>query len=162
MLLKATASAVSGVTTVATGRPSSPVRPSAAAVLLSRRWRPASAQLRCDPGSRIASPGFSVSSAGSCPSSRSGYVSVSCDATGVLVGAAAVDAARCGGLRDHRWIACGVDRRFVGVRRPLHTHTAANHHAAQKNHDGDDGRGHEQKDQLLSIQLYLVKAFICH
>ena len=55
-----------------------------------------------------------------------------------------------------------VDRRFVGVGRPLHTHTAANHHAAQKNHDGDDGRGHEQKDQLFSIQLYLVKAFVCH
>src|SRR5439155_23148590 len=43
--------------------------------------------------SRIPDPGFNVSSAGSCPSSRSGYVDVSCDAIGVLLGAAAVDAA---------------------------------------------------------------------
>ena len=48
------------------------------------------------------------------------------------------------------------------IRGPWRVHAAANHHAAQKNHDGDNGRGHKEKDQLLSIQLYLVKAFVSH
>ena len=37
---------------------------------------------------------------------------------------------------------------------------APDKHPAQENHDGDDRRGHEQKDQLLSVQLNLVKAVV--
>src|SRR6185369_17437738 len=48
--------------------------------------------LFANPESRVADPGFSLSSTGSCPSRRLGYVSVSCEATGALLVTAAAGA----------------------------------------------------------------------
>ena len=51
-------------------------------------------------------------------------------------------------------------------RRALGAHAAANQHAAQEDHDRHHGDGHEQKDQLLAVELYLVESVVggcgCH
>ena len=41
-------------------------------------------------------------------------------------------------------------------------HAAADHHAAKEDDDRHNGRGHEQEDQLLPVQLNLVKTFVAH
>jgi hypothetical protein len=38
--------------------------------------------------------------------------------------------------------------------------TATDENAAQENHDRGDGGGHEQKYQLLAVQLYFVKRVV--
>src|SRR5260221_9996471 len=48
----------------------------------------------------------------------------------------------------------------VGGLRAIRPDTATHEHAAQKNHDGDDGGRHEQKDELLPVQLNLTKPFV--
>jgi hypothetical protein len=42
----------------------------------------------------------------------------------------------------------------------LRAYAAAHEHAQQKNDDRDDGASHEQENELLSVQLYFVKALV--
>ena len=44
----------------------------------------------------------------------------------------------------------------------LRPNTTADHDPAEEDDYGNDSRGHEQKDQLFSIQLNLMKAVVCH
>jgi hypothetical protein len=41
-------------------------------------------------------------------------------------------------------------------------HAAADHDAAEEDDDRHDRRRHEQEDELLSLELYLVKSLIRH
>jgi hypothetical protein len=49
---------------------------------------------------------------------------------------------------------------LCGLTAPRRTHTTADHHAAQEDHDRHYGDRHEQKDELLPVQLDFVNSFV--
>ena len=64
--------------------------------------------------------------------------------------------------RIGRDITCSVGSAHGNLGCGALTNTAAGQDTEQKRNDQDDRDGHEQKDQLFTVQLYFAKSFVAH